>query len=94
LNKVPAAMQHKVLVDVVNKNNLLDQVKQVGVILLDGLKKIQSKDQRVLNARAYFILNIRMGTFGSSIYIIKYKVDCVDPLFRDRFIKNLRNNGY
>jgi 4-aminobutyrate aminotransferase-like enzyme len=56
---VPAAMIHKTIVEVVEKNNLLENVKETGVMLLNGLKKIQKKDQRVLNARG-------MGTYGSS----------------------------
>ena len=69
----------KEILKVIDDENLVENVKDAGQVLLDGLKQLQEKFPQYLSgARG-------LGTFCA--------IDLPDTLQRDAFVNQLRNNG-
>lgn len=71
-------MQVQTILDVIEKDNLMQQNEIVGKHLLAGLKDLSKKYPKILNARG-------IGTFCA--------IDCETTEFRDKLIAELRNTG-
>lgn len=71
-------MQVETIVNVIQRDKLIEQNEQVGKHLLFGLKELQKKYPKILNARG-------IGTFCA--------IDCETTEFRDKLVAELRNNG-